>query len=174
MSQDLIRREKLYVGLLTGIQFFNILDFVILLPLGPLFMRTLQITPGQFSMLASSYSLSAGIMGLIYSLFADSFDRKKFLLILLSGFIITTLACALAKSFHFLLIARILAGIFGGIITPVVYAIVTDLIPFKRRGRAMGTIMATFSITSIFGIPTGLAIANAWGWRYTFFLIRYN
>jgi multidrug resistance protein len=168
---DNLKKEKFYVALLTGIQFFNILDFVVLLPLGPALMRYFQISPGQFSVLASSYSFSAGVTGIIYSSVADKYDRKKLLLITLFFFIISTLLCALAPNFEMLLLARIFAGVFGGIITPVVYAILTDLIPFERRGKAMGTLLASFSITSILGIPTGLAISDIWGWRHTFHFI---
>lgn len=173
MLKDLssIQKEKLYIALLTGIQFFNILDFVILLPLGPALMRYFTISPTEFSLLASSYSLSAGITGIFYSSIADKYNRKKLLLLMLFFFIISTFLCAISPTFNLLLLARIFAGIFGGIITPVVYAIVSDLIPFERRGKAMGTIMASFSFTSILGIPTGLAISDVWGWRYTFYFI---
>jgi predicted MFS family arabinose efflux permease len=168
---DSIQKERLYVAILTGVQFFNILDFVVLLPLGPALMRYFEISPGQFSVLASSYSFSAGVTGIFYSTVADKYDRKKLLLIMLFFFIISTLLCALAPNFEMLLLARIFAGVFGGIITPVAYAILTDLIPFERRGKAMGTLLATFSITSILGIPTGLAISDIWGWRHTFHFI---
>ena len=159
------------MALLTSIQFFNILDFVILLPLGPSLMRYFEISPAEFSILASSYSISATFSGLLYSSIADKFNRKSFLMFLLSFFIFSTLLCAVAPNYHMLLLARVTAGLFAGIITPVVYAIISDLIPYARRGKAVGTIMSSFSLASILGVPTGLAIADEFGWRSTFYFI---
>ncbi len=173
-SSNPILKEKIYIALLTGIQFFNILDFVVLMPLGPTLMRYFSITPLQFSALASSYSISAGVTGVLYSAFADKYNRKKFLLLILAGFTLMTFFCSVAPNFEVLLIARILTGVFGGIITPIVYAIIAELIPFERRGRAMGTVMASFSITSILGIPTGLLIADFFSWRHTFYFITFG
>ncbi len=171
MDLSNIKQEKRYVAFLTAIQFFNILDFVILLPLGPSLMRYFGIGPSEFSLLASSYSFSAAISGVIYSLIADKIDRKKFLVFLTTLFIVSTLFCAFAPSFLTLLFARSFAGFFAGVITPVIYAIIADLIPYQRRGKAVGTIMASFSMASILGIPIGLAIADMTNWRNTFYFI---
>lgn len=171
LDNKIILKEKLYVALCTSVQFFNILDFVVLLPLGPLLMAYYNIGPKEFAVLASSYNVSAGLMGILYSSFADNFDRKKFLIFTLVMFSITTLACGFAPSYNILLSARILAGIFGGMLTPTCYSIISELIPFERRGKAMGTIMASFSLTSIIGIPIGLAIADEYGHKYTFYFI---
>jgi len=164
-------KEKIYVALLTSIQVFNILDFVIILPMGPMLMRYFEITPLQFATLASSYNISSAALSFFYSSFADKFDRKKLLLVALFGFILSTFFCAIAPNYFTFLSARIIAGIFGGILTPCTYAIVTELIPFERRGRALGTIMASFSLTSVLGVPVGLFIANHFGWRHSFHFI---
>jgi len=164
-------KEKLYVLLLAAIQFSHIVDFVVLMPLGPMLMRELNISPIQFGTLVSSYNFSAAIFGVIYGLIADSYDRKKILLICFIGFILGTLYCGFAESYETLIIGRIFAGAFGGILTSVVMAMVTDLIPFQRRGRALGTVMSSFSIASVLGVPLGLIIANNYGWQNTFIFI---
>lgn len=166
-----LNKEKLIVGLLAAIQFSHILDFVVIMPLGPVLMRHFTIDPTQFALLVSSYNISAALAGLLLGLIADNFDRKLLLQICFFFFAVATLFCAYAFNYQTLLISRIIAGGFGGALNTIVFSIVTDLIPFERRGRAMGTILASFSITSVIGIPLGLVIADEFGWRYCFIFI---
>ena len=166
-----LRKERWYVIILAAIQIAHILDFVIMMPLGPRFMRVFNITPVEFSTLVSAYTFSAGIVGFFGALYADHFDRKKFLLFNFTGFIVGTYMCAIAPNFGALLIARIIAGAFGGILNANVLSLVSDLIPFQRRGAAMGVVMSAFSISSVLGVPTGLYIANAFDWHWTFYFI---
>lgn len=166
-----IAKERIYVIILAAIQIAHILDFVIMMPLGPRFMRVFNITPTEFSTLVSAYTFSAGIIGFMGALYADHFDRKFFLLFSFTGFIVGTFMCAISTNFTTLLIARIIAGAFGGILNASVLSLVADLIPFSRRGAAMGVVMSSFSIASIAGIPIGLYIANAYDWHGAFYFI---
>lgn len=167
----LLRKERLYVLILAAIQIAHIMDFVIMMPLGPRFMRVFNISPVEFSSLVSAYTFSAGIVGFFGALYADHFDRKKFLLFNFTGFIAGTFMCAISTNFATLLIARIIAGAFGGILNACVLSLVSDLIPFQRRGAAMGVVMSSFSVSSVIGIPIGLWIANTFDWHYTFYFI---
>lgn len=166
-----LKLEKLYVLILASIQFSHIVDFVVLMPLGPMFMREFQISPIQFGALVSSYTFSAAITGILYGLIADRFGRKIILVVNFIGFILGTLFCSFAQNYETLLLARIVAGGFGGTLTAVVYAMITDLIPFQRRGRAMSAIMSAFSVASVLGVPLGLWIAEHYSWRETFIFI---
>lgn len=166
-----LSKEKLYVLILAAIQIAHVLDFVIMMPLGPQFMRVFNLTPNEFSTLVSVYTFSAGFFGLFGALYADQFDRKKFLLFNFTGFIAGTFLCAIAPNYEALLTGRIVAGAFGGILNACVIALVSDLIPFERRGRAMGVVMSAFSISSVIGIPIGLYIANLFDWHATFYFI---
>lgn len=170
-EQLALRKERWYVVILAAIQIAHILDFVIMMPLGPVFMRVFSISPVEFSTLVSAYTFSAGIVGFLAALYADHFDRKKFLLYNFAGFIFGTYLCAIADGFASLLTARIIAGAFGGILNSIVLSLVADLIPFHRRGAAMGVVMSAFSISSILGIPTGLYIAQFFDWHGTFYFI---
>lgn len=170
-EQQALRKERWYVVILAAIQIAHILDFVIIMPLGPKFMRVFNISPVEFSTLVSAYTFSAGIVGFIAALYADHFDRKKFLLFNFAGFIVGTFMCAVAQGFTSLLLARIIAGAFGGVLNASVLSLVADLIPFQRRGNAMGVVMSAFSISSILGIPTGLYIANLFDWHAAFYFI---
>lgn len=164
-------RERALLLTLAGIQFAHILDFMIMMPLGPVLMRALGVGTHEFGFLVSSYSLTAGVSGLLAATFVDRFERKQLLLVLFGLFGAATLACALAPGYGTLLAARGLAGAFGGVLGAMVQTVVGDLIPFERRGRASGTIMSAFSLSTIAGVPLSLYLANHFGWRMPFFFI---
>jgi predicted MFS family arabinose efflux permease len=163
--------QKLIVAMIAFLQFTIILDFMILSPLGAIIIPTLKITPAQFGLLVSTYAFSAGLSGLLASGFTDRFDRKKLLLFFYVGFVLGTLLCALARSYHFLLFARMITGLFGGVIGSVILAITTDLFDFRLRGRVMGIVQTAFASSQIIGIPLGLYLSNHWGWNAPFLLI---
>lgn len=164
-----IENENFFIFLLTMIQFCHILDFVIMMPLGPQLMRIFEITPSQFSLMVSAYTFSASIFGFFSAFFIDKFDRKNVLLVLFIGFICGTFGCAIAPNYYVLLTARIVAGAFGGIIGGLVFSIIGDVIPFARRGEATGKVMSAFSIASVIGVPIGLAMANKFNWHAPFY-----
>ena len=156
---------------LSSIQFTSILDFVIMMPLGPQLMRTFAISPQQFGLVVSAYTISAGIVGFGGAFFIDRFDRKLALLTTYGGFTVGTLLCAVAPSYEFLVIARTVAGAFAGTMGAIVFAAVGDAIPDARRGAAMGVIMSSFSVASVAGVPFGLFLANHYGWHMPFFFL---
>ena len=168
------RKEWLVLLTLAGIQFTHILDFMIMMPLGPQLIRVLHIDTHQFGLLLSSYTFTAAISGLLAATYIERFDRRKLTLTLYVLFMLATLCCGLAQTFPQLLFARALAGAFGGILGAMVQTMVADIIPFERRGKAMGTVMAAFSLSTVAGVPLGLVLANhlpALGWRAPFFFI---
>src|SRR5436190_18948739 len=136
--------QKLVIALLAITQFTVILDFMVISPLGDFLMKSLDLQPNQFGLVVSAYAFSAGISGLLTAGFADKFDRKKLLLFFYAGFIIGTMMCGLAHSYFMLLIARIITGLFGGVIGSISMAIVTDLFPIEQRGRVMGFMQMGF------------------------------
>lgn len=166
-----LSKESLLLLILASIQFAHIIDFMIIMPLGPQMMRVFEITPTQFSWLVSSYEIAAGIMGLVGAFMIDRFDRKTTLTTLFIGFTIGTFLCAVAPNFHFLLITRCVTGAFGGVLGAVVLAVVGDAFEPAKRSSAMGTVMAAFSAASVFGVPFGLAIATYFNWRAPFIFL---
>jgi len=163
--------QRLIVALLAFLQFTIVLDFMVLSPLGAMIMPALKVPPTGFGLLVSAYAFSAGAAGLLAAGFTDRFDRRKLLLFFYAGFIVGTLLCALAQSFVFLLVARIVTGLFGGVIGSVVFAITTDLFDYRLRGRVMGVVQAAFAASSVLGLPIGLYLANRWSWHAPFYLI---
>jgi predicted MFS family arabinose efflux permease len=134
-------------------------------------MRDLGVTPAQFGLVVSAYAFSAGLSGLLAAGFADRFDRKTFLLFFYAGFVLGTFLCGLAPTYPFLLAARTVTGLFGGVIGSISLAIVADLFPLETRGRVMGFVMTAFAASQVLGIPLGLYLANAWGWHAPFMMI---
>jgi predicted MFS family arabinose efflux permease len=163
--------QKFVVAVLAFLQFTIVLDFMLLAPLGALVIPALKITPSQFGWVVSVYAFSAGLAGLLAAGFADRFDRKKLLLFFYSGFLVGTLLCGLASSYHLLLLARMITGLFAGVVGSVSFAIVTDLFPLEMRGRVMGVIQTAFAASSVLGIPLALLLSTRWGWNASFFLV---
>jgi len=160
--------QKVVVGMLAFLQFAVILDFMLMAPLGAVIMPSLSVTPAQFGSVVSAYAFAAGISGLLTAGFADRFDRKKLLLFFYAGFIAGTAWCGVAQSFESLLLARVVTGLFGGVIGSVVLAIATDLFPPQMRGRVMGFIQTAFAASQILGIPIAIYLSNRWSWHVPF------
>jgi predicted MFS family arabinose efflux permease len=163
--------ERVLLLLLATVQFTHIMDFMVMMPLGPQLMRIFVIEPHQFSLLVASYTFSAGIAGLIGAFWVDRFDRKQALLFCYAGFILGTLACALAPTYHTLLMARVLSGAFGGVSGAIVLTVVGDVVPLERRAGAMGIVMASFAFAAVAGVPVGLWLAALWSWHAPFIII---
>lgn len=166
-----LARERVLLLTLAGIQFVHILDFMIIMPLGPILIRELGVGTHEFGLLVSSYTFTAAFTGVLAAVFVDRFERKKMLLTMFALFIGATLACGLAPGYWTLLAARGIAGAFGGVLGSMVQTMVGDLIPFERRGRASGTIMSAFSLATVAGVPVSLYLANHFGWRIPFIFI---
>jgi predicted MFS family arabinose efflux permease len=163
--------EWLLLYILAAVQFSHIMDFVIVMPLGPALMREFSITPGQFGIIVSSYTFSAAVFGFLLAFVIDRYDRKTALLGLYAGFAVSTILCALAPSYGLLLLARTAAGACGGVLTAITYSIVGDYIPESRRGAALGLVMSAFAMASIAGVPFGLYLATRSNWHAPFFML---
>lgn len=171
MKEKFSSYQLFVVVLLAFLQFTVILDFMMLSPLGAILIEKLDITPAQFGRVVSAYAFSAGISGLLAAGFADRFDRKRLLLFFYVGFIGGTFLCGIADTYRFLLVARVVTGLFGGVIGSIGFAIVADLFPLSMRGRVMGLVQTSMAASQLLGIPFGLYLANKWGWHAPFLLI---
>lgn len=164
-------KEKFLLWTLAAINFTHIVDFMILMPLGPQLMRIFEISPREFGLLVSSYTFSAGVSSFFGAFILDKYDRRTILLWVFTGFLFGALACAFSPNYSILLISRIISGVFGGLTSALVLSIIGDVIPDLRRGRAMGLVMAAFSVASVIGVPFGLFIASISNWHAPFFFL---
>ena len=164
-------RERATLLTLGAVQFTHILDFMIMMPLGAQLMRVFNISPAQFTHLVAAYGIAAAISGFAGGFVLDRFDRKRSLVFLYTGFGLSTLACALAPTHGALLVARLAAGAFGGLAGSMVTAMVGDIVPPSRRGRAMSIVMGAFPLASVLGVPFGLYAAAKFSWHAPFFML---
>ena len=165
--------QKFAIFILAITQFTVILDFMVMSPLGDILMKSLSLKPSQFGFAVSAYAFSAGISGLLTAGFADRYDRKKLLLFFYTGFIVGTLLCGMANTYPLLVGARIITGLFGGVIGSISMAIIADLFDLQHRGRVMGFIQMGFGASQVLGIPIGLYLANAWDWHAPFIWVGF-
>lgn len=172
-KRDMIdaRAERRTILLVAAVQFINILDFMMVMPLGPDFSRALGIPTSHLGYIGGSYTMAAAVSGLVGAFFLDRFDRRRALAVAMMGLVVSTALGGFAFSFESLLGARILAGLFGGPATSISLAIVSDIVPPERRGKALGTVMMAFAFSSVFGVPIGLRLAVWAGWRMPFFSV---
>lgn len=164
-------REGAILFLVAAVHFINILDFMMVMPLGPDFSAALGIPPNRLGLIGGSYTVAAAVAGVVSSLFLDRFDRRKALGVSMFGLVLATAAGALATGLPSLIATRVLAGFFGGPATAVSLAIIADVVPPERRGRAIGLVMLSFSVASVFGVPAGLELASLGSWRTPFLAV---
>jgi len=160
--------QKFAIFILAITQFTVILDFMVMSPLGDILMKSMNLKPSNFGIAVSAYAFSAGISGLLTAGFADRFDRKKLLLFFYIGFIAGTILCGLVTSYPLLICARIITGLFGGVIGSISMSIIADIFTIHQRGRVIGFVQMGFGASQILGIPVGLYLANIWGWHAPF------
>jgi predicted MFS family arabinose efflux permease len=163
--------ERAIILLVAAVQFVNVLDFMMVMPLGPDFAKGLGIPTAQLGLVSGSYALAAALTGFFGASVLDKFERRRALTIAILGLIAGTAAGAAARGLGTMVLARVIAGAFGGPATSLALSIVADVVPPARRGRAMSTVMGAFSIASIAGVPAGLALARHGGWRSPFLAV---
>ena len=156
---------------LAAIQFTTVLDFMVIMPLAPQFSRVFDLSAQQFGWLISAYTFAAAVAGIAAALVIERFERKRLLLAVYVGFVAAAAVTASAQSFAMLLLARGLAGIFGGVLYGVIFTIIGDTIPEARRGRATGVVMTSFAVATVAGVPIALLLSNALNWRAAFVVV---
>jgi predicted MFS family arabinose efflux permease len=171
MHEQPLHHERWMLATLAVIQFTSTLDFMVMMPLAPQFTRLFGLSAQEFGFLISAYTFAAAAAGVVTSMFIERFDRKRLLLAIYGGFVASAVVTASAQSYPMLLAARALAGMFGGVLGGVVFAIIGDAVPAARRGRATGIVMTSFSIATVAGVPVALLLSNLFGWRAAFLLV---
>ena len=165
------KRERWLLLTLASIQFTSVLDFMIMMPLGPQLTELFGISAGEFGFLVSAYTFAAGLSGLLAATYIDRFGRKRMMLTLYPLFGVAALACSFAPTFAWLMLARVASGFFGGVLMALSQTIVAEVIPFERRGRAMSVVMTSFSVATVAGVPLALFLASHFNWHAPFLAI---
>ncbi|MFN0032313.1 MAG: MFS transporter [Flavobacteriales bacterium] len=173
-----LKKERLLLVILAAIQFTNIVDFMIMMPMGDILKKSLHISPAKYGLLVSSYGIAAGITSLLGVFYLDFLERKKALLMAYAGFILGTACSAIIPNtsdadlnYKLFICTRVFTGITGGLLGGLVLSIVGDVIPLERRGRAMAVVTIAFSLAAILGMPLSLWLVNAFdeNWHLPFY-----
>jgi predicted MFS family arabinose efflux permease len=170
-ATDVRRREIVLLLILASVQFTSIVDFMVVMPLGPQLMRKLAVNATQFGWIVASYTIAAGVAAIGASSVMDRFGRKLAFLTLYTGFLVGTLFCGLSTGYVMLVMARVLTGAFGGILGGLALAIIGDVFPEERRGRATGVLMSAFALASVIGVPVGIYLGGELGWHAPFLIL---
>ncbi len=160
--------ENRVIWLVVAVQFIHMVDFVMVMPLGPDFARTIDMDASAIGMVGGVFTLAAAASALIVYRFLDRFNRKRSLIIAVLALAITTAITGLAWNYHSLLLFRALAGLAAGPVTALALATLTDGVAVERRGRAFGLVVAAFSASAVVGVPLGLELARLFSWPVAF------
>jgi predicted MFS family arabinose efflux permease len=163
--------ERFIIFLVGAVQFVNVLDFMMVMPLGPDFSDALGIATSHIGVIGGAYTAAAAVAGLLGSLFLDRFDRRRALGVAMFGLVLGTALGGMATGLTSMLFARVVAGCFGGPATSIALAIVADAVPPARRGKALGAVMGAFAVASVVGVPLGLELSRIAGWRSPFLAV---
>ena len=167
----MIQQETRIVWIAAFIQLINIIDFMMVMPLGPDISKDLPITNSDIGIICGFYTLAVGFSSLVCAKFLDNFDRKKVALVAVLGLSLATLTAPFCWDLKTLTGARILAGLFGGPAAAIAFSMACDAVPPERRGKAMAIVMGTFSVSAIAAIPFGLELAERGSWRTPFYAL---
>ncbi|MCR9155488.1 MAG: MFS transporter [Bacteroidetes bacterium] len=169
-SQKFSSYQILLLICIAGLLFTVVLDFMLLPAISAMVMPALDLSAKEFGYVVSTYSISAGASALIFSAFADRFERKKLLMFIYTGFLVGILFSALAQGFWMLIAARVFAGVFGGLIAAICYAMVSEIFALQQRGRAMGSLHVAFALCQVLGLPAAIFIASRFQWQTAYFI----
>lgn len=153
------------------VQFTNALEYMVFNPIF-VFMATDFAVPVSFSGYVSGmYTLGAVLSGIIAFYWIDHFNKKRFLIINMVLLGLLTFLTTCTSSFSFLLALRFCAGLVGGTTMGVGISILINNAPPNVRGKMLATVIASFSIVSIVGMPTILFLCTHYGWHVALWLI---
>ncbi len=144
----------------------------IVAPLLPIIQDQLlnQNPPTDFALgfLGTAYSVALAFSTLIVGPISDRVGRRRVLIVGTALIAAVLLLHGIAAHYESLLIMRALAGMAAGVYSGSMVAFVGDYFPYKRRGWATGWILTGVACGQIIGMPTGILLANAYGFHAPF------
>lgn len=142
------------------------------------------VVAGLLPTIASSLDSREATVGLGVAAFTGSYAiagpllagragrrSRRSLIVSLLIFTVANLATAFSPTVGFFLVSRVVAGAAAGVYSPLSSAVAAEIAGEAHRGRALALVLAGLAVGTVFGVPTGLALAHQWGWRAAILLI---
>lgn len=159
--------------LLIG-QFAALIDVTVTNLALPSIERSTGATPAQLQWIVSGYILAFGLMPIIGGRLGDARGRRMMFIIGLAGFVLASAAVGLSPDPLFTISARVVQGLFGGVLGPQISGYIQNAFPKEERGRAFGRLGLTVGVAAATGpVLGGVLIAlggEQFGWRLVFFI----
>ncbi len=133
--------------------------------------KDLGVTIPQAGMLVSSYAIGVTIGAPILAIVTASWPRKKALVSLMLLFIVGNALCALAPSYNFLMVARVVTAFCHAAFFGIGAIVAAGLVPREKRAQAVSMVFTGLTVANILGVPLGTALGQATGWRSTFWAV---
>ena len=163
-------RPALVVFTLWLLVFSASSQIMIIAPILPLVGDELGIAEGLLGTLVSAYSVMVGIFAIVAGPFSDRVGRRRILLVGSGLMTLGLLAHVGVQGYWSFVLVRVLTGVAGGILSGAAVSYVGDYFPYERRGWATGWVMSGTAFGQILGIPLGVVLAGAFGFRIPFLL----
>ena len=132
--------------------------------------RDLKISISELEWVVTGYALVFAALLITGGKLADMFGRRKFFVIGLTIFSLSSLACGLAPSAGFLIGARGVQGIGAALMSPATLSIITATFPPRQRGQAIGIWAGVSAVALAIGPLIGGLIVDNIGWNWIFFV----
>lgn len=136
--------------------------------LNPYLLATLGYEKEQLGVLAGGANLAGTAGALLLGPAVDRLGRRPPLLWGTAAFVLGSCGYLVAESFAALLVVRLVTGFVAGVVLTSASSAVADLIPYERRGLAMGIITAAILLAMPLGMPIAIWCAEAGAWRGIF------
>jgi MFS transporter, DHA1 family, purine base/nucleoside efflux pump len=137
----------------------------------PTIANDLQVSIGQAGQLITVFALVYAVSGPILYTMTANIERKKLLLLTLGVFVLGNVITYVSPSFLFVMIARVLTAMSTALIIVLSLTIAAKIVKQQHRAKAIGLIYMGISSSLVLGVPIGIIISDAFGWRMLFLFI---
>lgn len=133
--------------------------------------KDLNVSISSTGLLVTGYAIGVAIGAPLLTALTGKMQRKKLLLMLMLLFVIGNTLCAVAPTYEFLLVSRVLAAFAHGTFFGVGSVVASRLVPPEKQSSAVAMIFTGVSVANIIGVPLGTFVGQSLGWRASFWII---